>query len=181
MKLRGKAVGGCQRGWLSGEKRRKLRELAESVEAEKRGEGRTDGGNKYWKPGPRETQTVITNISGGDRKTSQIFNWFPSLLLLGPPCASFVFIVGIGGVRPEEQAPARTFGLTLSFPHLISCRKLISNYAGYLGSRRRSKAGEGLLLLCHQFHLALSPPPALFIGRNGSSRAALSHPSSGFL
>lgn len=26
----------------------------------------------------------------------------------------------------------RTFGLTLSFPHLISCRKLISNYGRYL-------------------------------------------------
>lgn len=95
--------GDCRRGTLSGEKRRKLRELAESVEAEKRGEGRANGGNKYWKPGPRETQTVITNISGGDRKTSQIFNWFPSLLLLGSPYASFVFIVEIGrGVRAEE-------------------------------------------------------------------------------
>lgn len=180
MKLRRKAAA---RGVGSGEKRRKLRELAESVEAEKRGEGWTDGGNKYWKPRPRETQTVITNISGGDRKTSQIFNWFPSLLLLGSLCASFVFIVGIGGFWPRRRRfpPAsspfgRTFGLTLSFPHLISCRKLISNYAGYLGSQRRSKEERGSISFCAISSTWLShlSPPALFIGRNGSSRAALS-------
>lgn len=80
-----------------------MRELAESVEAEKRGEGWTDGGNKYWKPRPRETQTVITNISGGDRKTSQIFNWFPSLLLLDSLSLRLVRLYRRNrGVRAEE-------------------------------------------------------------------------------
>ena len=62
------------------------------------------------------------------------------LLALLLPLPSFVFIVEIWrksqsrrvadpfSLRRGAAGLPRTFGLTLSFPHLISCRKLISNY-----------------------------------------------------
>lgn len=125
LKLRGKAAAG---GALGREKE-KIEGACGECQSRKKGEGWTDEGNKYWKRRQRETQTVITNISGGDRKTSQIFNWFPSLLLLGPLCASFVFIVEIGGVRAEEApipsglVPVRSYfriNPLFSSPHFVS-------------------------------------------------------------